>query len=172
MADPNLRRQVASATSAALPPILNGTCIGDIAADITDVMLSIAVEFAPRSKRTRGAQGLCADPGVQAEMNATWQQREVERRSLRADPNNGILRNAGRMAGKNLENVRKTAMLSFSKSHVRKLEAGVPEGDHAGFYRRKTMNVEGKRDHNSQFIKYEHGSRLRDVQLIRKRWVR
>ena len=34
------------------------------------------------------------------------------------------------------------------------------------------MNLEGKRDHNSQFIKDEHGSLLRDVELIRERWVR
>ena len=96
MADLDLRRQVASATSAALPPIPNGSCIGDIAADMADVMLSIAAELAPRSKRPRGAQG--ADPGVQAEMNAAWQQREEARRSLRADPNNGILRKAVKIA--------------------------------------------------------------------------
>ena len=70
MADPNLRRHVASAKSAALPPISNGTCIGDIAADMADDMLSIAAELAPCSKLPRGAQGWCADPGVQAEMNA------------------------------------------------------------------------------------------------------
>ena len=33
------------------------------------------------------------------------------------------------------------------------------------------MNLEGKQDHNSQFIKDEHGSMLRDVELIRERWV-
>ena len=44
-------------------------------------------------------------------------------------------------AGKNLEKVRKTAVLSFFWVHVRKLEESVQEGDQAGFYRRlKTMN--------------------------------
>ena len=56
MADPDLRRQVASATSAALPPIPDGTCMSDIAADMADVMLSIAAELASRSKCTCGAQ--------------------------------------------------------------------------------------------------------------------
>ena len=172
MADPDLRRQVASATSAALPSIPNGTCIGDIAADMADVMLSNAAELAPCSKRPRGAQGWCADPGVQAEMNAAWQQREEVSRSLRADLNNGILRKAVKVAGKNLEKVRKTAVLSIFWAHVRKLEARVREGDHAGFYRHlKTMNLEGKRDRSSQFIKDEHGSLLRDVELIRERWI-
>ena len=105
-------------------------------------------------------------------MNTARQQREEVTRSLRADPNNGILRKAVTMAGKNLEKVRKTAVLSFFWAHVRKLEASVREGDHASFYRRlKTMNLEGKRHHNSQFIKDEHGSLLRDVELIRERWV-
>ena len=113
MADPDLRRQVASATSTALPPIPNGTCISDIAVDTTDVMLPITTELAPRSKRPRGAQGWCADPDVQAKMNAAWEQREKAKRSLRADPNNGILRKAVKVAGKNLEKVRKAAVLSF-----------------------------------------------------------
>ena len=134
MADPNLRRHVANATSAELPPIPNGTCIGDIAADMADIMLSIAADLAPRPKHPRGPQGWCADPGVQTEMNAAWQQREEARRSLRADPNNGILRKAVKTADKNHEKVRKTAVLSFFWAHVRKLEASVRESDHAGFH--------------------------------------
>ena len=46
-------------------------------------------------------------------MNTAWQQREEAKRSLRADPNNGILRKAVKMAGKNLEKVRKAAVLNF-----------------------------------------------------------
>ena len=34
------------------------------------------------------------------------------------------------------------------------------------------MNLEGKRDCSSQFIKDEHGSLLRDVELVRERWAR
>ena len=140
---------------------------------MANVMLSIAAELAPRSKRPRGPQGWCADPSVQAEMNAAWLQREEARRSLRVDSNNGILRKAVKTAGKNLEKVRKTGMASFFWAHVRKPEASVREGDHAGFYRcLKTMNLERKRDHNSQFIKGEHSSMLRDVEIIRERWVR
>ena len=69
MTDPNLRCQVANAVDA-LPPIPDSTCIGDIATDMADVMLSTAAELVPRSKRPRGAQGWCAGPGVEAEMNA------------------------------------------------------------------------------------------------------
>ena len=76
----NLRRHVANATSAALPPIPNGIRIGDIAADMADVIRSIAAELAPRPKHPRGPQGWCADPGVQAKMNAAWQQREEARK--------------------------------------------------------------------------------------------
>ena len=70
MADPDLRRQVANTMSAALSPIPGGTCISDIAADMADLMLSILAGIAPRSKRLRGPQDWCADPGVQADMNA------------------------------------------------------------------------------------------------------
>ena len=48
MTDPNLRCQVANAMVDALPPIPDGTCIGDIATDMADVMLSTAAELVPR----------------------------------------------------------------------------------------------------------------------------
>ena len=75
MADPNLRCQVANAMVDALPPIPDGTCISNIATDMADVMHSTAAELVSRSKRPRGAQGWCAGPGVEAEMNAAWQKR-------------------------------------------------------------------------------------------------
>ena len=100
MTDPNLRCQVANAMVDALPPILDSTCIGDIATDMADVMLSTAAEMVPRSKRPRGAQSWCAGPGVEDEMNAAWQQREEARRHLRAEPHSSNLRKAIKMAGK------------------------------------------------------------------------
>ena len=70
MTDSNLRCQVANAMVGALAPIPDGTCISDIATDMADVMLSTAAELVPHSKRPHGAQGWCAGPGVEAEMNA------------------------------------------------------------------------------------------------------
>ena len=98
MTDPNLRYQVANAMVNARPQIPDGTCISDIATDMADVMLSTAAELVPRSKRPRGAQGWCAGPGVEAEINTAWQQREEARRHLRAEPHNGNLRKAVKMA--------------------------------------------------------------------------
>ena len=85
---------------AALPPIPDVTCINDIATDMADVMLPTAAELAPRSKRPRGAQGWCTGPGVEAEMNAAWQQREEARRHLRPETHNSNLRKAVKMGGK------------------------------------------------------------------------
>ena len=170
MTDPNPRLQGANAMVDPLPPIPDGTCISDIA---TDVMLSTAAELVPRSKRPRGAQGWCAGPGVEAEMNAAWQQREEARRHLRAEPQNSNLRKAVKMAGKNLRKVRKAAVLSFFWDLVRKLETRNRERDQAGFYKHlKTMNLEGKRDRSSAYVKDENGVLPRDVELIRERWVR
>ena len=46
-------------------------------------------------------------------MNAVWQQREEARKSLRASRNNDLHRKAVKTAGKNVEKVRKAAVLSF-----------------------------------------------------------
>ena len=152
--DPNLRCKVANAMVDALPPIPDGNYISDIATDMADVTLFTAAELAPRSKRPRGAQGWYAGPGVEAEMNAAWQQREGARRHLRAEPHSSNLRKAVKMAGKNLRKVRKAAVLSFFWDFVRKLETRTREGDQAGFYKHlKTMNLEGKRDRSSAYSK-------------------
>ena len=91
-------------------------------------------------------------------MNATWQEREEARKSLLVSPNNDLLRKAVKKSGKNLENVRKAAVLSFFWAHVRKLEELARKGDQAGFYEHQTMNLEGKRDRSSQLIKDEDGN--------------
>ena len=130
-----------------LPPIPDGTCISDVAIDIADAMLSTAAKFVPSSKRPRGTQGWCAGPGVEADINAAWQQREEARGHLRTEPHRSNLRKAVKMAGKNLRKVRKAAVLSFFWDFVRKLKTRIPEGDHAGFY--KTINLEGQRDRSS-----------------------
>ena len=101
MTDLNLRFQVANAMVDALPLIPDDTCISGIATDMADVMLSTAAELVPRSKHPRGAQGWCAGPGVEAEMDASWQEGEEARRHLRAEPHNSNLRKAAKMAGKN-----------------------------------------------------------------------
>ena len=145
MTDPNLRCEVANAMVNAIPPIPNGTCISDIATGMANVMLSTAAELVPRSKRPRGAQGRCAGPGVEAEINAAWKKREEARRHLCAKPHSNDFPKAVKMAGKKLRKVRKAAVLSFFWDFVRKLETRTRESDQAGFYKHyKTMNLEGK----------------------------
>ena len=113
MTDQNLQCQVANGMVDALPPIPDGTCISDIATDMADVMLSTAADIFPRSKRPRGAQGWCAGPGVEAEMNTAWKERGEARRHLRAEPHSNNVRKAVNMAEKKLRKMRKSAVLSF-----------------------------------------------------------
>ena len=64
-------------------------------------------------------------------------------------------------------------MLSLFWDFVRKLETRTREGDQASFYKHlKTINLEGKRDHCSAYVKDEHDVVLKDIELIRERWVR
>ena len=106
-------------------------------------------------------------------MNPAWQQREEARRHLRAELHNSYLQKAVKMAGKNLRKVRKVAVLTFFTNFVRKLETRAREGDQASFYKRlKTTKLEGRRDRSSAYVKSENGVLLRDVELIRERWVR
>ena len=105
-------------------------------------------------------------------MNAAWKQRQEARRHLRAEPHSSNFRKAVKMTETNLRNVRKAAVLSFFWEFVRKLKTRTREGDRAGFYKHlKTMNLEGKRDHSSAYVNDENGTLLKDVKLIRDRWV-
>ena len=172
MTDSNLRCQVANAMVNALPPIPDDTCISDIATDMVNVVLSSAAESVPRFKRQRRAQGWRAGPGMEDEMNAAWQESEEVRRHLCAEPHSSNLRKVVKMAGRNLRKVRKDAVLSLFWDFVRKLETRTREGDQAGFYKHlETMNLIGKRDRSSAYVKDENGVVPRDVELICKRWV-
>ena len=101
MTHTNLRCQVANEISAALSPILDGTCISNVATDMAGFMFSTAAELAPRSKRPRKAQGWRVGLGVEAGMNTLWQQREEARRRLRAGLHGSNLRKAVKMASIN-----------------------------------------------------------------------
>ena len=64
-------------------------------------------------------------------------------------------------------------MLRFFWDFVCKLETRTREGDQAGFYKHlRTMKLEGKRDRSSAYVKDENIVLLRNVELIRERWVR
>ena len=94
------------------------------------------------------------------------------RRHLRAEPHTSNLLKPMKMAGKNIQKVRKAAVLSFFWAVVRKLETRVREGNQAGFYKHlKTMNLGGKRDHDSTYISDRNYILLRDAERIRERWV-
>ena len=76
------------------------------------------------------------------------------------------------MTGKKHRKVCKAAVLSFFWDFVRKLETHAREGDQVGFYNHlKTMNPEEKQDRSSADVKDENGVLLRDVELIRERWI-
>ena len=69
------------------------------------------------------------------------------------------------MSGKNLDKVRKAAVLSFFQAHVCTLKARVRKGNQAGFYEHlRIIYLEGKRVHSSQFVKDEYGNLLREVE--------
>ena len=77
----------------------------------------------------------------------------------------------GRKDGwKKLRKVRKAAVRSFFWDFVHKLETRTREGDKDGFYKHlKTMNLEGKIDRSSAYVKDENGVLLRDVELFSER---
>ena len=68
------------------------------------------------------------------------------------------------MAGNNLQKVCGAAALSFFWHFVRKFETHVREGDQAVLYKHlKTMNLEGKRDRSSAYVKDESGVLLKNA---------
>ena len=60
-------------------------------------------------------------------------------------------------------------MLHFFWPFARRLETSVREDDHAGLYKHlNMMNLDGKRDRSSKYIKCEDRILLRDVKRIRR----
>ena len=144
--------------------------VRDIATDVADVMLSTAVELAPRSKRPCGAQGSCAGAGTEAEMNAAWQQRGGEEAPTCTSPQ--------QQPSKGHEDGW-TKSWEGSQGCRAELFVGVRLQTRNTHSRRRpdrllhsnTMNLDGNRDHSSAFVKDEDSVLLQDVELIRERWI-
>ena len=76
-------------------------------------------------------------------------------------------------ATKQIKRARAGGVQRFFKEYVSQLEGCIREGDQFGFYKHlKGIDVEGKRTFNSLYIRDEEGRLLRDIGLIRERWVR
>lgn len=69
LSDPDLRRKVASDYSSSAS-ISRNTFIGKIDTNMADIMLYTSIESSLNSNRPNEPHGCCADPGVQADINA------------------------------------------------------------------------------------------------------
>ena len=106
-------------------------------------------------------------------MPSRWQKKENARTQLRANPSDKNLRKAWKVATKQLKRARTDGVQAFFEEDVRQLERRIQEGDQFGFYKRlKGRDVQGNRTFISQYIRDEDGRLLRDIGLIRERWVR
>ena len=105
-------------------------------------------------------------------MHTRWLDREDARTRLRVNPSDKNLRKALKAATKQLKCARADVQRFFGE-YVSQLEGRIREGDQFGFYKHlKGMDVKGKMTYNSQYIRDEEGRLLRDIGLIRERWVR
>ena len=76
-------------------------------------------------------------------------------------------------ATKQLKRARADGVERFFEEYVSQLEGRIRESDQFGFYNHlKGMDVERRRTFNSQYIRDEEGRLLRNIGLIRERWVR
>ena len=154
---------------ATLPPIPDGTCMSDIATDTADPMLPIAAELVTRCKRPLGAQGWCAWPGD--ERSTATERGSEEALTLRTSqqqPSKGR-EDGWKHSSEGAQGCRAEHLLRLRPQTRTRTREGV----HVSFYKHlNTMNLEGKQDHSSAYVKNENGVLLRDVELIRERWAR
>ena len=105
-------------------------------------------------------------------MLAVWQERTAAREPLRADPDNVKLRRTLTAAAKRLECVRFEAVQRFFQDLVSQLEVHIKDGDQAGFNKHlKRTDLERRRSCSVQYIKDAEDRLVRDMGLIRDRWV-
>ena len=169
MANPRLRR----AFTERFTPLHPGMDVGGMAMMFAGGMLSTAANVAPRSKRNRVPARRCASEETKGEILAAWQEREAAREvrarlSKRQQPREESLKSAEKC----LKRVRIEAGQRCSERFVSQLEARIKDGDQSGFYEHlRETNFKGKKSCSSQYTKDAEGSLLRDMGLIRDRWV-
>ena len=135
----------------------------DVEATFAAAIMLTAELVIPPQERRRPGRGWSGDARTEAELQAAtdamhtaWQ-----------------LRRAVRKACNWLKRVRNAAVVRFFERHVVELEKQLRTGDQHGFFQNiKSVQPEETKKVQSQCVRHEEGTLLRDKGRIRERWVR
>ena len=140
---------------------------------LSDTILQAAANIVPRAGRKQRSRGWCGDAETEAEYDKAYDARKQAWAAQQADRSNNKLKREVRRACKQLKRVKAAGVERFYQRYVAKMEEILVRRDQVGFYAHlKTMDLEGRRIVNSQYVKDEKGTLLRDPEAIRARWVR
>ena len=174
MTDPQLRQEVATAVGRHLranPP--GDSSVDDVKAAFAAAIMGTAELVIPPQERRRPERGWSGDArtetGLQAAtdaMHTAWQRLKMYTREAQ-------LRRVVRKACNWLKRVRSPAVVHFFERHVVELEKQLRMGDQHGFFQNiKSVQLEKTKKMESQCVRNEEGTLLRDKGCIRERWVR
>ena len=172
--DPQLRQEMASAVGRHLranPP--GDSSVDDVEAAFAAAIMRTAELVIPPQERRIPGRGWSGDARTEAELQAATDAMHTAWQRQRMDTRDAQLRRAVRKACNWLKRVRSAAVFRFFERHVVELEMQLRMGDQRGFFQNiKSVQLEETKKVESQCIRDEEGSLLRDKGRIRERWVR
>ena len=168
--DPHLRQKVSTVIGdylRALPP--SGSSVDDVETAFKTVILPTAERVAPpRAPRLPG-RGWRGDAQAEAEISMATVTRQAAWKRQRADTQDSQLRRAARREKTRFHRVCNDAYKMFLGTHFQGMEEDLRQRNQRGLFQRfKSLNIEDTWTVNSQYIRDEDGTMLRDLGLPRK----
>ena len=174
MTDPQLRQEVATAVRRHLrsnPP--GDSSVDDVEAAFAAAIMRTAELVIPPQERRRPGRGWSGDARTEAELQAATDAMHTAWQRLKMDTRDVQLRRAVRKACNWLKRVRSAAVVRFFERYVVELEKQLRMEDQHGFFQNiKSVQLEETKKVESQCVRDEEGTLLRDKGRIRERWVR
>ena len=172
--DPQLRQEVATVVGRHLranPP--GDSNVDDVEAAFAAAIMRTAELVIPPRERRRLGRGWSGDARTEAELQAATDAMHTAWKRLKMDTRDAQLRRTFRKACNWLKRVRSAAVVRFFERHVVELEKELRMGDQHGFFQNiKSVQLEETKKVESQCVRDEEGTLLRDKGRIRERWVR
>ena len=172
--DPQLRQEVATAVGRHLrgnPP--GDSSVDNVEAAFAAAVMRTAELVIPPQERRRPGRGWSGDARTEAELQAATDAMHTAWQRLETDTSDAQLRRAARKACNWLKRVRSAAVVRFFERHVVELEKQLRMGgQHRFFQYIKSVQLEETKKVESQCVRDEEGTLLRDKWRIRERWMR
>ncbi|CAM9779802.1 unnamed protein product, partial [Sphacelaria rigidula] len=172
--DRSWRATVAQAIAVKLPNATDSPAVTDVnhmAFTFANALRQTAADTLPRCAKKTQSRGFSESSQAQDRLQEVWDLRESVWKKQRANPEHTVLKKALKVTEKAFKRVKDAELQNFVHEFTVRTADFVRKKDQAGLYQHiQSLELEGKKQSASTYVRSATGELLRDKQAILQRW--